>query len=112
VNKAQNRLGGVFLPKHCEGNGAEGNPYETPLSGWLERDIRRSRSVASGGGGVDQSLIDFRLPADPLGAEWVATILLREERASGCFTQPAQNRCKTRHEKGNVTRMLGCRSRN
>src|ERR1700730_15148213 len=48
---------------------------------------------------------------DPIQAEWVATILLRENRASGCFGEARKTRCKTRHEKGNVTRMLGGRSR-
>ena len=60
---------------------------------------------------ADLLLIDVRLLGDPIQTEWVARILFREKRASGCFTQIAKNRCKTRHEKGNVTRMLGGRSR-
>jgi hypothetical protein len=59
---------------------------------------------------VDRWFTDFRLSVI-LQAEWVATILLREDRASGCFGEARKTRCKTRHEKGNVTRMLGGRSR-
>ena len=56
------------------------------------------------------------LPCDPIHAERFAEISLRRgsayERASGCLGAARKNRCKTRHETGNVTRMLGSPSRN
>src|SRR6202521_3195694 len=46
-----------------------------------------------------------------MGCEDLASRGPLSERVSGCSCAVRENRCNTRHEKGNVTRMLGGRSR-